>query len=357
MINRYRARLRAALAALIVAAALAPLAAVHAAPSADYFVSYALSGPAKNVVMDASNRVWFTMPSSDKIGRFDIGSSTVQYYPAAAGSQPYDLVLSGGFVWFTMYGTNKVARLDPSSGVIEEHQIPTADSKPTGIGLGSGGVVWFVEQSGNKLGKFDPGSNTFLEYDYPQAGAQLEDLAVDQNGNVWVTVPGLGQIAQFIAADNLNGPHFSDPAYVGPASRPLGIVIDGDNMVWITAAGLNRIGRYAPGTLELWKWYTVPVADGGPTGLTVKTTLTTNTIWYTLKNANSVGYLQTLKTGAINGLHVVDVLPTTNSQPWGIAVTNDGNVWTAPTAATTLVEWQAPFFNTLHSFLPLVEQN
>lgn len=76
--------------------------------------------------IDADGRFWFGEFFGDKIGMFDIKTSSFQEFPTAhAFSAPYNARPDKhGHVWASSNGTDRVLRLDPQTGRIEEYLMP-----------------------------------------------------------------------------------------------------------------------------------------------------------------------------------------------------------------------------------------
>lgn len=350
-----------------------------AADSSPFIVEYAVAGAPKNIVVEASGRIWFTMPASDQIGRLVVDSNGTavsrDYFSTGAGSKPYDLALKGTSLWLTLSGTGQIARFDIVAETLSTFTIPTANSEPSGlavaakviymptvlsallpansepsgIAVAANGLVWFVERAGNRLGRFDPKTSTFSEFDYPRANAKLEDLALDSAGNVWVVATGTNQATKF----EVSSARFLDSVPTGSNSQPVSIVIDSGNLPWVTMGGTSRVGRYAPGTLALWRFYNVAWPSGAdPTVLTLSSDGSRYSVWFTLKNSSAVGYLTTELTGRLALGPFVTLLPTTNAQPWGIATDGEGHVWIAESGTNKIAVWKPPYF--LRSYFPVV---
>jgi streptogramin lyase len=344
-------------AGLAALGAVLPAHAEDPAPGASTFGEVVLEAPPKNVYMESNTRLWYTLPTVDKLALVD--GTTVTYYPvdgdAVNNSEPYDLVVQDGAVWFTMLAANKIGKLDIASGNVSSYPIPTADSHPTGITFG-GGYVWFVERTGDKLGQLDRASGTITEYyDWVKdsdadknlvymKGAQLEDVAY-VGGNVWFTGPTLSLggadlynpgTGKWVASPNNN--------QTGTASAPMQIASDSLGNVWVTFSGLNYIGRSALNTLSVWDAFVLPAAAGGPVGLYVREANNVRELWYTRPGANSIGRVATRYSGVTINIEETP-LPTANSAPWGIAVTGAGSAWTATSNAAKAVAWNAPYYS------------
>lgn len=335
-------------------AAVLPAHAEEQAPSAAIFGEVALEAAPKNVYLESDTRVWYTLPSVDKLARVDAG--TVTYYPvdgdAINNSQPYDLVVQDGAVWFTMLAANKIGKLDIASGNVTTYNIPTADSHPTGIAFG-GGYIWFVERTGDKLGRLDRATGVITEYydwlyDFSSdknlvdmKGAKLEDVAYVA-GNVWFTGPNL----RLGGADLYN---VAEDKWVAspnnqPNAAPMQLAADSLGNVWVTFSGLNYIGRSALNTLSVWDAFRLPAGTGGPVGLFVREANGVRELWYTRPEANRIGRVATRYSGVTIDTEET-TLPSANSAPWGIAVGSNGSAWAATSNAAKAVTWNAPYYS------------
>jgi len=322
-------------------------------PANQIFRQYSIPGAPLNIVIESPGAVWFTMPGASAIGSLVV-SPTVQFQQYAtptAASEPYDLVYVDGLIWFTERSGNKIGRFDIQTGQFEEYLIPTPNSEPRGIAVANDGKIWFTEWAANQIGRFDPTTSTFTEYTYETPDAGLEDLALADNTTIWITAPNLDQVVYLrISA----GEPIFTPISTSPQERPTKITLDNNGLPWITATDSNLIGRYAPGTLSLWRWYELPNTKQAPLGITFQTSADGWTIWFTENSGNGVGQLRIKENG--DPIQTRDQrLPTARSSPQGIAVDADGHVWIATSGGREIAEWLPPYFELL--YLPLIANN
>lgn len=344
----------ACLAALMFCGVSQPVQAEEATPEASIFGEVSLEASPKNVYMESVDRIWYTLPSADKLALVTGGSVT--YYPKPEdiidNSQPYDLVIHSGSVWFTMLGANKIGKLDIASGNVSYYDIPTPGSEPTGITFG-GGYVWFVERKGDKLGRLDPAApatSAIVEYQDVQddasnlvnmQGAELEDV-VYLAGDVWFTGP---KFKSSVALYRISNGRWI-AATAGPGAAPMQIAVDSLSNVWVTFSGFNRIGRSALNTLGNWDLYNLPQGTGGPVGLYIREANGIRELWYTRPEANRIGRLTTRVNGtAVDGWETP--LPTANAVPWGIVADSNGSAWVAASGAAKSVSWNKPYYSFL----------
>ncbi|HMN26860.1 MAG TPA: hypothetical protein PKE45_01805 [Caldilineaceae bacterium] len=353
--------------------------------AAEFMVEHPIPGAARNIVVEAPGRVWFTMPERSSIGLLVVSDTVTfqEFVTPTADSEPYDLAYADGAIWFTEYAANRIGRLDVASGAIAEYVIPTPDSGPTGIAVGSTGDVWFAQRNGNRLARLRSDMSgfagsakvvqtssperthtqfeTFLpvvaaqsspieEYVYGTPGAQFEDIAVGANQTVWATAPNLNQVVYLNA--RVPAPFFTY-VFTTPYGRPLGITLDGDGVPWVAPYNANFLIRYAPGTLTFWRPYPIVTPQGSPTQIIFRKKGSLWEFWFTLNTANQAGQLTTQTNSAPVSLRQ-SPLPGSATQPWGIAIDAEDHVWVAAGDSNRIIEWVPPYFYLEH--LPLVHQ-
>lgn len=310
-------------------------------PNSQFSQEYLLANAPLNLTVEAAGHIWFTMPAANQIGSLSISPTiTVATYTVPTGnSQPYDLLYSNDAIWFTEQASNKIGRLNPKDGTFQEFVIPTNNSEPTGIAQAPDGTIWFAERASNKIGHFDPTSATFEEVVYPTPNAKFEDIAVAGNSLVWVTSPELNRVVGY----DPNRKQFFT-IITGDQTRPTSVALDREGTPWITTSLVNRIGRYTPGTLGAWRWYDLPFANSGATGITFKDNNDTYDFWYTGNNGNVIGQLTAKTSGKPIALYG-QTLTQPDSHPSGIAVDSQGTVWIAASGLNKIIEWKPPYFS------------
>ncbi len=238
-------------------------------------------------------------------------------------------------------------------GSLKQYRIPTADSHPRAIALGSDGNLWFTESSENlpaQIGRMTPagdvtefpvecnfciltdiiqGPGDVLYYtsnedelgrittagtslpaiQMPNTNALAGSLAV-HGDDVWITdfnnhviwrydIP-TGQFTQFVPPT--------------PGSTPLDVAVDAAGIVWFTEGGPSQIGRLNPATGVITE---IPTS-GFPREITVATD---GQVWYTARfTPQSVSRLNP-------ATNEITVFPIASGGPEGIAASPDGSVW------------------------------
>jgi sugar lactone lactonase YvrE len=161
---------------------------------------------------------------------------------------------------------------------------------------------------------------------------------------------------------NLNTLTFdSIPTYVlgvGEVNEPWHGTVDAQGVLWITTRDGNRLGRYAPGTLSYWRWYQVPTANSGLTGITFSVKDGIWHFWFTENVSGRVGQLllnpATLRTIRMLDMPVPAAAAPAQAKPYGIATDSAGSVWIADNGGQRIVQWVEPYYHLLQ--LPIVQR-
>ena len=209
------------------------------------------------VVVDKEGNVWFTQPTTDAIGEFDMQNQTWNEWPLKKGSAPFDLIFDKqGNLWFTEFGTGEIGFFNTSTHAVVETPIPTPDSNPYGIAIDPAGTIWFAENAAgvDQIGSFAStlsGSIKITEHAVGTVRPHL--IATDSSGNVWYSGGFDGDIGEF-------NPRSGNTAlfviYRGACLNPAtctgthisGIDVDGKGNVWFTDSLSQSVGYLIPST-------------------------------------------------------------------------------------------------------------
>lgn len=341
-------------------ASLISLRGASAAPEASpYVTAYAIpttGSEPTNIIALGPGQVWYTLQATSAIGKLVVagnGQTTFNQYPTpTANSAPYDLVYDGQYIWFTELQGNRIGRLNPGNGAVVEYPIPTANSEPMGIAVAPDGTVWFVERAGNKIARFKPATSTFDEFAYPTAGALPEDVGLSQNDSIWFTAPGLNLVVNFFPNEATPDRQFEPIPVLDfgvPPWAPGNIAVLDDNP-WIAAPTKDLVGRYAPGTLNYWRWYQLYNEGTGVRGIYLQRTGDLYRAWFTEPDGNRAGLLFTSRLTANESALYEQTLPGGNPRPTGITVDPDGTAWITAPGTNSIIAWRQPYF--YHGYLP-----
>jgi len=333
--------------------AITELGAAESAMAGSTIVEYPVPGSPKRIAVEAPGRVWFTLSDQNAIGHLVVTSTTeyevITYTVPTLNSTPYDLVYKAGSVWFTEYTGNKIGRLNTMTGAIDEFDIPTSESSPTGIDIAPNGEVWFVEQNTDHLARLVVTSTVDYRIDefvpsLPTEGL-LQAVDVQNDDNIWFTAPGANCLLVFQPSKDRI---FHFPTSAG--FTPWDVVAPGA-WPWISARGANLLGRYSPQTTGNYTWFSLDHGEE-PMGIAFDTVDGVNRTWFV---ANASGHVGRLDTDASQGTQIKLLelsLPSPNSQPEDIAVDSNGHAWITESGTNKIAEWRPPYVRVV--YLPLV---
>ena len=232
-------------------------------------------------------------------------------------SRPHDpTVAPDGSLWFTAQGVNKIGRLDPSSGAFKEYPLKTPNSGPHGLVADGQGHIWFTAISGGYVGKLDPRTSEIQEY-RPSDGSDIDPHTpvFDHNGILWFTNEQTNYIGRLDPATG----KMELKQVPTPHAIPYGIVATKD-FLFFCEFGTNKLASIDPRTMAIREYrLTSPAARPRRLALAPD-----GTIYYT---DYARGYLGHFDPAAGRLLKEWASPGGTESHPYGIAVTANGEVW------------------------------
>jgi virginiamycin B lyase len=179
------------------------------------------------------------------------------------------------------------------------------------------GAIWFTAISGGYVGKLDPNSGEITEY-RPSDGTRIDPHtpALDHDGILWFT----NEETNFIGRLDPRSGKMTLTKVPTPHAVPYGIVILRDNTPFFCEFGTNRLAAIDPKTMTI-REYALPNTGARPRRLALAPD---GSIFYTDYARGYLGHFdpvqgKLLKEWASPG--------GTASQPYGIAITDDGEVW------------------------------
>jgi len=243
-------------------------------------------------------------------------ASILEYNIPTPNSKPTGIAvdLTNNKIFFTEFGADKIGKLDITTGAIEEYSLSTG-SRPFDIAF-DGSDIWFTERYvSNKIGRLDQ-SGVIHEYQLPASypWSNLWGITVDSNGNVWFASNAYNFIGKF---DKTTMSIFTIPT---PNSAPRHLVYDPRGpFIWFTMNVANKIGRLNPsaagGNGEITE-YSLPATLNGPDHIAIDSF---GFIWFTCEGSNTIGKLNPW-TGEFTTIY-------TSGVTRGIAVDSSNNVW------------------------------
>jgi streptogramin lyase len=219
---------------------------------------------------NSAGRVWVALPGCDptpkcsastppgKLALFDPGTHTwtnTVSLPAGYGQPLFVAVDPSGKVWFTMPVTNAIGRYDPAKNTVAKWSVPTASGGPWGLAIDTSGKVWFTEHYVNKIGSFDPVAQRFQEIPTPASNSNPYGITVDGANNIWFTenTDSVALIGEYTTAGVLNEYRIRNTSTAGTGLTPHLITVDSSGNVWwsegwVSAIGKLNVAAASPGT-------------------------------------------------------------------------------------------------------------
>jgi len=204
-----------------------------------------------------------------------------------------------------------------AAGQFRSFKIPTANSQPRHIALGSDGNMWFTESNinVNQIGRVDA-KGKITEFVVPDQSSQPDDIVSGPDGALWFTMPSGfpdvigrvttgGQFTTFGPGCDPNG---------GCSSVPQGIASGPDGNLWYTDGVRNAIVRLTPS--GVFTFFAIPTPGANPHGITVGPD---GALWFTEFNANQIGRID------VSG-HITE-FGFVSGSPDRITAGPDGNLW------------------------------
>ncbi len=281
--------------------------------------------------------VWIAEHGLDRITHViftDTANYTQTSYPitATANSGPFLITVDGSVVWFTEREANRVGRLDATTGQIDEffgHGLP-ANAGLADLNVAPDGSVWVAGQSAKRLYRLvitptiDYAFQEFLTGVY--ITTTVGPFGID-------VVPGISPLSYQIAFASPEGnrielltPGSQQVTIAGaiPAGfAPTDIVYEAArDYLLFSEPGADLIGLSFRGTLQ-----EVPTQVGPIARPAFLSRMVNNTLW--LSQQDPPGQLaRFVYTGPGVYNFTSYPLPVLGLQPNGVALADDGHVWT-----------------------------
>jgi virginiamycin B lyase len=241
-----------------------------------------------------------------------------EYEVPTPNSRPHDpAVAPDGSLWYTGQAANKLGRLDAKTGEFKEYPLKTPKSGPHGLVADKDGNIWFTAISGGYVGKLDPKTGDIAEY-RPSNGAEIDPHTpvFDHDGILWFTNEETNYIGRL---DPKTGEMklIKSPT---PHAVPYGIVITKNNAPFFCEFGTNKLATVDTKTMTIHE-YTLPASDARPRRIALAPD---GSVYYT---DYARGYLGHFDPASGKWLKEWPSPGGSGSNPYGIAVTSDGEVW------------------------------
>jgi streptogramin lyase len=200
-----------------------------------------------------------------------------------------------------------------------EYPIPTQNSSPRIIALGSDGNMWFSEHNSGKMGRITP-EGVITEFDLSSPDSQPRAIALGSDGNIWIGMFAASRVARITPEGVVT--EFDIPT---PDSGPRALAAGPDGNIWVSEFKAGKIARVTMAG-EITE-FDLPNPQTGPGDIT---TGADGNLWFvelngnmdnTPVNGNKVGRI------TLDGVVSEFQIPSEGSTPINIAVGPDKNIW------------------------------
>jgi streptogramin lyase len=250
------------------------------------------------LAFDKNGNVWFPLPMSNSIGKYNIASKQFKRWTVpTANAGPWDLAIdSQGIVWFTEHFTNKIGSFNPNTQQFTEIPTPAQNSQPYGITIDAHGNKWFTENNSSValIGEYTKNA-TLLEYkirNSHDSNLTPHLITVDYNGNIWWSEGFVGEIARLMVSQAQPGTNngvteYAYPQPCGCGTHTSGIGVDSKGNVWFDDSLEGIFGFFPVSGTGSFKVFNAPDgAHGHPhDGLMVDPQ---NRVWFDEEFANKL---------------------------------------------------------------------
>jgi virginiamycin B lyase len=223
-----------------------------------------------------------------------------------------------------------------SAGRFKSFRVPTANSQPRHITLGSDGNMWFTEGNATQIGVIDA-KGRITEFVVPEPFTTPDDIVAGPDGALWFTIPnGFPDAIGRVTTDGQFTMFGTCTPQECSSLVPQGITSGPDGNLWFTEFLRNAVVKLTPS--GAFTFYTIPTPGANPHGITAGPD---GALWFTEFNANAIGRID------LAG-NITEFSGVTGS-PDRITAGPDGNLWfTEPfdnligriTAAGAITEFQ-----------------
>lgn len=237
------------------------------------------------------------------------GQHPVEVVPVGeAGEGPYAVaVTDDGAVWFTLVHGGRVGRRDADGSIA--YLALGAGAQPGGIAAATESTVWVADTTGDRLLLLGPGLGILSEVAVPTPGAQPFGVVALDDGTAWFTELGadaLGRIGILGGVDEFP---------VGRRDAMVSMIAASGDSLWFTMNAADALGHVRGGDAAV---VATDLPEGsGPVGVAVAED---GAVWSALIRADALA-----RVARDGSLRIVD-LPE-GSKPHAVAADRAGGVW------------------------------
>jgi virginiamycin B lyase len=148
-------------------------------------------GQTVHITSGPDGNLWYTCSYDGIVGRMSLSGSVTPFPlpsgPSGARSHPNGIAAGpDGHLWITEQSDNQILQIATDGTVSNQFPIPTANSQPTDIVLGTDGNLYFIEPYARKIGRITP-AGVIAEFAITTSDINLTGIIPGPDGNVWFT--------------------------------------------------------------------------------------------------------------------------------------------------------------------------
>ncbi|MBM7786692.1 Vgb family protein [Tenggerimyces flavus] len=249
----------------------------------------------EGVAYGPDGNLWVAQREGDRIDRVAPDGRVTKFKLPYGAKAPSRIVAGGdGALWFTLNDSGSIGRIT-TAGKVNTYEIPSSYGSPLGLARENDRYLWYTVPDKNKIGRVD--------IDPPG-----ETIAKGGQGN----------------GGGYGGPDVRFTEYsVGENGRPQELALGPDGRIWFTLQGRNAIGRFVGGKLQETR---VPTSNAGLTG--IASSLDGNRLWFSETNKDKVGTITTGERPVVTEYSVSGKSGSSSStEPRLVTAGPDGGMW------------------------------
>lgn len=290
----------------------------------------------EGVAYGPDGNLWVAQREGDRIDRVTPDGKVTKFKLPYGAEAPSRIVVGGdGALWFTLNDSGSIGRIT-TAGKVNTYEIPSTYGSPLGLTRENDRYLWYTVPDRNKIGRvdIDPPGETIAKGGYGHGGGgpnvrfteysvgdngKPQEITLGPDGRIWFTLQGRNAIGRLVGGkvQETRVPT-SNADLTGIASS-----LDG-NRLWFSESGKDKVGTITTGDRPVVTEYSV---SAGKSGSSTEPRLVTagpdGGMWFTTGKGNAI--LRLSATGAVQRYSV----PTSNAQPYGIALGAAKDLWFA----------------------------
>ena len=302
-------------------------------------------GPAAITYNGVDKKIYFFNSQQSSIGSYDPGTN--KFGAAITGVSVHDtndhLVADpNGNVWITEYGYGSVDVLTVGSGTITQKVGPPYGTYAPidGIALGSDGNLWFAWPKASRIAPLTTagvqGSNVVVPTSVNDSGSAA---VVDKNGNVWFIQQGSEQISEYNVTTHTQT---QCAVYDQGSWTPQQLALDPQNGLIYYTERLNHYGQ-APGPQsQLAKLDPATGISTSVNSISNQSASASSIVYDAASGGNfffaeqGSGIIGVYNPSTASISDLKNLVPSGDSQPFGIASDSSGNLWVTMVGTNTV---------------------